>query len=147
MPWLAPTNDGTSKKGATLAVVEWQSDGPLEYGPELEQRFKRGKLCRLLRGLGFGIVRILQSHPSYYIVGAVKSPPVPQPHAGEFVTVATLDELPKNGMKQVELFGQPIIVANTGQEIVRRIHEPPPSGMRAANYLRLALLYVECLHR
>ncbi len=106
------------KKGVTLAVVEWQGDGPLDYGPELERRFKRGKLCRLLRGLGFGIVRILQSHPIYYIVGAVKAPPAPQPHAGEFVTVATLDELPKNGMKQVELFGQQIVVANTGQEIV-----------------------------
>jgi toluene monooxygenase system ferredoxin subunit len=115
--WLQQTVEPL-KKGALLVVVEWQSDGPLDVGPELERRFKRGKLCRLLRGLGFGMVRIVQSQPLYYLVGAVKAPPAPQPHAGEFVTVATLDELPKNGMKQVELFGQPIIVANTGREIV-----------------------------
>jgi toluene monooxygenase system ferredoxin subunit len=115
--WLQQTVEPL-KKGAILVVVEWQSDGPLDVGPELERRFKRGKLCRLLRGLGFGIVRIVQSHPLYYIIGAVKAPPTLQPHAGEFVTVATLDELPKNGMKQVELFGQQIIVANTGREIV-----------------------------
>jgi nitrite reductase/ring-hydroxylating ferredoxin subunit len=34
------------------------------------------------------------------------------------VTVASLAELPKNAMKVVDVFGQTIIVANTGREIV-----------------------------
>ena len=36
-------------EGATLAVIDWQGDGPLDQGPDLERRFKRGKLYRLLR--------------------------------------------------------------------------------------------------
>ncbi|HXV43276.1 MAG TPA: hypothetical protein VEC96_09450, partial [Anaerolineae bacterium] len=41
-------------EGATLAVIDWQGDGPLDQGPDLERRFKRGKLYRLLREAGFG---------------------------------------------------------------------------------------------
>lgn len=102
----------------SLIVIEWQGDGPLDIGPDLEWRFKRGRLCRLLREWGFSRIEFLADQPVYYIVKAVKEPPPPPPHAGEFVAVATLAELPKNAMKQVELFGRRLIVANTGREIV-----------------------------
>lgn len=104
---------------ATLTVIDWQGDGPLEVGPDLERRFKRGRLCRQLRqAAGFSQIELLVNHPLYYIVRAVKQSPAPPPHAGEFVPVAIVAELPQNGMKQVEVFGRPIIVANTGREIV-----------------------------
>ncbi len=106
------------KAGASLVVVDWQGDGPLDTGPELTDRFKRGKLCRLLRAEGFGRIDILTNHALYYIVKAVKEPPPPTPHAGEFVAVARLDELSKNRMKVVTLFGKQLIVAHTGKEIV-----------------------------
>ena len=127
VPWLKQVSEPL-KEGATLVIIDWQGDGPLDQGPELEQRFKRGKLYRLLRELGFGRIETLTNHPVYYIVGAVKEPPAPLPHAGEFVTVATLDELPKNGMKQVELFGHRLIVANTGREIVAFAQACPHTG-------------------
>ncbi len=105
-------------KQATLLVIDWQGDGPLDVGPDLERRFKRGRLCRQLREAGFSQIELLINHPLYYLVQAVKRAPAPPPHAGEFVPVATVAELPKNGMKQVEIFGRPMIVANTGREIV-----------------------------
>ena len=49
---------------------------------------------------------------------AKKGAPHFLPQANQFVDVAHLNELPKNAMKKVELFGHKIIVANTGQEIV-----------------------------
>lgn len=104
--------------GTVLVVIDWQADGPLEYGPDLARRFKRGKLCRLLRESGFGLVETLANHSVYYVVQAVKGPPAPLPHAGEFVAVAKRAELPKNAMKKVQVFGHNIIVANTGKEIV-----------------------------
>lgn len=107
-----------AREGTILIAIDWQADGPLDYGPDLQQRFKRGKLSRILREIGFGIVETIKNRPAYYIIQAVKGPPPAVPHAGEFVPVATLDELPKNGMKVVELFGHEIIVANTGKEII-----------------------------
>lgn len=103
---------------ARLMVIDWQGDGPLDVGPGLERRFKRGRLCRQLREAGFSQIELLVNHPLYYIVQASNQASTPPPHAGEFVPVATVAELPKNGMKQVEVFGRPIIVANTGREIV-----------------------------
>ena len=111
-----------------MIVIDWQADGPLDYGPDLNQRFKRGKLSRVLREAGFGVVETLKSHPAYYIVRAVKGPPPAVPHAGEFVPVATLDELPKNAMKAVELFGREVIVANTGKEIIALDRACPHAG-------------------
>lgn len=105
-------------ENSTLLVIDWQDDGPLNYGPDLDDRFKKGYLRRLLRESGFGVVETIVHHPLYYIVKAIKGPPPPIPHAGEFVDVAGLDELPKNAMKPVEIFGHRIIVANTGKEIV-----------------------------
>jgi nitrite reductase/ring-hydroxylating ferredoxin subunit len=64
----------------------------------------------------------------YYILQAVKEAPAPPSHPGEFVTVATLAELPKNSMKPVELFGHLIIVANTGREIVAFAQTCPHAG-------------------
>jgi len=125
--WLKRVSE-TLPEGTTLVVIDWQGDGPLDQGPDLEQRFKRGKLYRLLRESGFGRIETLTNHPVYYIVWTVKEPPAPLPHAGEFVTVATLDELPKNGMKQVELFGHRLIVANTGREIVAFAQACPHTG-------------------
>jgi nitrite reductase/ring-hydroxylating ferredoxin subunit len=116
------------KVGATLVVLDWQADGPLDVGPELDRRFKRGRLYRLLREAGFGFIETLESQPVYYLVRAVKRPPDPLPHAGEFVVVADLAELPKNGMKRVELFGHKIIVANTGKEIVAFAQTCPHAG-------------------
>lgn len=34
------------QKGANLIVIDWQYDGPPEIGPDLEQRLRRGGLCR-----------------------------------------------------------------------------------------------------
>jgi toluene monooxygenase system ferredoxin subunit len=119
---------GALRKKSTLVVIEWQGDGPLDQGPDLRQRFKRGRLSRLLRESGFSQIELLADHPIYYMLQAVKEPPAPLPHAGEFVTVATLAELPKNNMKQVEVFGQPLIVANTGREIVAFAQSCPHAG-------------------
>lgn len=105
-------------QGATLVAIDWQADGLLKYGPPLELRFKNGRLRRLLREAGFGIVELLDEHPLYYIIKAVKGPSPPTPHADEFIDVAGLDELSKNVMKRVEIFGHKVIVANTGKEIV-----------------------------
>ncbi len=115
-------------EGTTLIIIEWQGDGPLDVGPDLERRFKRGKLCRQLREAGFSQIELLSNHPVYYIIHAVKTPPEPLPHAGEFVTVATLAELAKNEMKLVNLWGQQIIVANTGREIVAFAQACPHAG-------------------
>jgi nitrite reductase/ring-hydroxylating ferredoxin subunit len=125
--WLSRLSQALPQ-GATLAVIDWQGDGPLEQGPDLERRFKRGKLYRLLREASFSRIETLVNHPVYYLIRAVKKPPAPLPHAGKFVTVATLDELPKNGMKQVELFGRRLIVANTGREIVAFAQACPHAG-------------------
>ncbi len=113
---------------ATLMVIDWQGDGPLDVGPDLERRFKRGRLCRQLREAGFSRIELLVNHPLYYIVQAVNQAPTLPPHAGEFVPVATVAELPPNGMKQVEVFGRPIIVANTGREIVAFAQACPHAG-------------------
>ena len=115
--WLVQVTE-QMKTGAVLIIIDWQSDGLLNYGPELERRFKKGRLQRLLRVSGFGRVDLLDDHPLYYIIRAQKGPAAPNPHAHEFVDVAGLDEVPKNAMKKVQLFGQNIIVANTGKEIV-----------------------------
>lgn len=116
------------KPEASLLVIDWQADGPLDAGPEFQQRFKRGKLCRLLREAGFGTVSVILNDSRYYLVQALKHQPPLSAHAGEFVTVAALAELPKNGMKQVELFGQRLIVANTGREIVAFALACPHAG-------------------
>ncbi|MBI1881228.1 MAG: Rieske 2Fe-2S domain-containing protein, partial [Chloroflexi bacterium] len=116
------------RKGATLVVIEWQGDGPLDIGPDLERRFKRGKLCRLLREWGFSRIEFLADQPIYYIIRASNESPASPPHAGQFVPVANLAELPKNTMKQVELFGRQIIVANTGREIVAFDRACPHAG-------------------
>ncbi|MCK6630409.1 MAG: Rieske (2Fe-2S) protein [Anaerolineae bacterium] len=113
---------------ARLIVIEWQGDGPLDVGPELERRFKRGKLCRHLRQAGFSQIEVLVNHPLYYIAQATHQAPESPPHAGEFVPVATIAELPKNGMKLVEVFGRAIIVANTGREIVAFAQACPHAG-------------------
>lgn len=125
--WLKRISE-TLGEGATLVIIDWQGDGPLDQGPDLERRFKRGKLYRLLREAGFGRIETLVNHPVYYIVWALKEPPASLPHAGEFITVATLEELPKNAMKQVELWGHQIIVANTGREIVAFAQACPHAG-------------------
>ena len=115
--WLEQMSD-TLRPGATLVVIDWQWDGPLDTGPDLERRFKRGRLCRLLRQGSFGVVETLESQAMHYIIRAVKGSVRPEPHAGTFVAVASLAELPKNAMKVVNMFGHTIIVANTGREIV-----------------------------
>jgi nitrite reductase/ring-hydroxylating ferredoxin subunit len=125
--WLKQTL-ASLREGVALVVADWQGDGPLDLGPDLERRFKRGRLARLLREEGFSQIEILVNDPCYYVLRAVKAPPVPPPYVGEFVTVATLDELPKNRMKRVELFGQPIVVANTGREIVAFAQVCPHAG-------------------
>lgn len=117
LAWLEQIS-GAVKPGSLLVIVDWQADGPLDYGPELERRFKHGRLRRRLRESGFGIVETLQNHSLYYVVRAIKGPAPPIPNAGEFVDVASLEELPKNAMKPVNLFGEKIIVANTGKEVV-----------------------------
>jgi nitrite reductase/ring-hydroxylating ferredoxin subunit len=118
----------TLPERAKLMVIEWQGDGPLDVGPELERRFKRGKLCRHLRQAGFSQIEVLVNHPLYYIAQAINQASAPPPHAGKFVPVATIAELPKNGMKQVEVFGQCMIVANTGREIVAFAQACPHAG-------------------
>lgn len=115
--WLRRLVEQT-KEGVTVIVVDWQDDGPLNYGPDLSARFKKGRLSRCLRESGFGQVDILEHHPLFYIVQGVKGPEKVLPHAGEFVAVASVDELPKNAMKRVEVFGNAVVVANTGREIV-----------------------------
>jgi nitrite reductase/ring-hydroxylating ferredoxin subunit len=107
---------GLMGEGAMLLVVEWQDDGLLTYGPDLSLRFKKGRLRRFLREHGFGRVETIEQQPLHYLVSAVKGPAPAEP--GGWVEVASLDELPKNGMKLVELFGQKVVVANTGKEIV-----------------------------
>ena len=117
LDWLADIIK-PMKEDANLIVVDWQYDGPTHFGPELDQRLRRGYLCRWLRNSEFGVVQTLANHAAFYVVKAVKGPAPPQPHAGEFIVVATRAELPKNRMKKVELFGQSLIVANTGREFV-----------------------------
>jgi nitrite reductase/ring-hydroxylating ferredoxin subunit len=116
-PWLDRMS-AALEPGATLIVIDWQWDGPLDTGPDLERRFKRGRLCRLLRASGFGLVETLESQARHYIIRAVKGSARPEPHAGTFVAVASVAELPKNAMKVVNVFGHAIIVANTGREII-----------------------------
>lgn len=116
------------REAATLVVIDWQDDGLPNYGPPLERRLKKGRLCRLLRESGFGLVDTLDNHPLYYIIKAVKGPPSPMAHANQFIEVASLSELPKNRMKRVNLFGHKIIVANTGKEIVAFALACPHAG-------------------
>jgi nitrite reductase/ring-hydroxylating ferredoxin subunit len=54
----------------------------------------------------------------YYIVRAVKGSVSSEPLTETLVAVARAEELPKNAMKVVNVFGHVIIVANTGREIV-----------------------------
>lgn len=108
----------TMKDQASLIVIDWQADGPLDVGPELQRRFKRGKLCRLLRETGFDRVETILNHNIYYAIRAVKGPISSQPQANTFIDVADLEELPRNAMKSVELLDHKIIIANTGREIV-----------------------------
>lgn len=115
--WLEQTLS-ILRPGASLAVIDWQYETSGDAGPELERRIRGGKVCRWLREAGFGLVEKQGGHPYYYLVWAVKGPAPPIVHAGEFVAVATLEELPKNAMKPLVLFGHSIIVANTGKEIV-----------------------------
>jgi nitrite reductase/ring-hydroxylating ferredoxin subunit len=103
---------------ATIIAIDWQADGPPSPGPDLALRFKKGRLCRLLREAGFGLIETLAHHPFYYMVRAVKKIPALPPYANQFVDVAGLEELPRNSMKKVELYGHPVVIANTGQEIV-----------------------------
>lgn len=116
------------REGAALVVIDWQADGLLDYGPDLELRFKRGRLSRLLREVGFRRPQVIADRSRYYVIRAVKERPQPQPHAGEFVAVATVDELLKNTMKKVELFGHHLVVANTGREIVAFAQTCPHAG-------------------
>lgn len=102
----------------TLIIVDWQADGPLDIGPDLNRRVKQGRARRLLREAGFGLIDELASQPMYYIIHAQKAPAPLDPQAGHYIAVAHVDELPKNVMKTTELFGHKIIVANTGREIV-----------------------------
>jgi nitrite reductase (NADH) small subunit len=125
--WLQPLL-ATLPEGVTLVVVDWQADGPLDFGPDLDLRLKRGKLSRLLREAGFSSIEIVVNHPAYYILNAVKGGACPTAHAGEFIAVASLAELPKNGMKQVDLFGDKVVVANTGREIVAFAQACPHAG-------------------
>jgi toluene monooxygenase system ferredoxin subunit len=113
--WLNQTIAGF-QNGPKLIFVDWQTDGPLIPGPALARRVKPGRLRRWLREAGFGLIETVQNHPIYYIVKAQKAAPAAA--GGAFVPVATLDELPRNGMKAVEVAGQPVVVANTGKEIV-----------------------------
>jgi toluene monooxygenase system ferredoxin subunit len=117
LTWLEQVSKSL-QKGANLIVIDWQYDGPPEVGPDLEQRLRRGGLCRWLRQTGFGLVETLETQPAYYMIRAVKGPPPATVDTGEFFPVAKLNELPKNRMILVELFGRQLIVANTGREIV-----------------------------
>jgi toluene monooxygenase system ferredoxin subunit len=116
------------KEGTSLIVIDWQYDGPPELGPNLEQRLRRGGLCRWLRQAGFGLVETLQNQPVYYTVRAVKGPPSATVDTSEFLAVAKLNELPKNQMKLVGLFGRQLILANTGREIVAFARACPHDG-------------------
>lgn len=106
------------KLSSTLIIIDWQADGTLAYGPDFDVRFKKGRLRRLLREWGFGHVETLENHPVYYIIRAVKGPPLVVDQADEFVEVAHLVELPRNSLKKAEIFGHKIVIANTGREIV-----------------------------
>ena len=106
------------KINSVLLVIDWQDDGPLDQGPPLKNRFKKGQLRRLLHESGYGQVETLLHRPRYYMIKGIKGPALPIAHANEFVDVAGLDELPKNKMKVVTLFGHNLIIANTGREIV-----------------------------
>ena len=127
LAWLEPLL-AAIKTGTNLVVVDWQADGRLDFGPDLEYRVKQGKLRRILRAAGFDQVQVMIDHPLYYAIRAIKTTPGPEPHAGEFVAVATVAELPRNTMKEVELFGQKVIIANTGQEIVAFARTCPHAG-------------------
>jgi len=114
--------------GSVVVVVDWQDDGPPNPGPSFELRFKKGLLSRLLREAGFGVVETVESHPVYYVVQGTKGRAPVLPHAGQYVVVANIAELPKNGMKAVTLFGHKIVVANTGKEIVAFTRTCPHAG-------------------
>lgn len=116
------------KTGASLVVVDWQADGRLDFGPDLEYRVKQGRVRRMLRTASFSQIQVMVDHPLYYAVRAIKAAPRPVPHAGEFVAVATVAELPRNTMKEVEIFGQKVVIANTGQEIVAFAGACPHAG-------------------
>jgi nitrite reductase/ring-hydroxylating ferredoxin subunit len=116
------------REGAVLLVIDWQDDGLLTYGPDLSTRFKKGRLCRFLRENSFGLVETVEHQPLYYVVNAIKGPAPAVPHATELVEVASLAELPKNGMKLVKLFDHKIVVANTGKEIVAFAATCPHAG-------------------
>lgn len=114
--------------GTRLVVVDWQADGRLDFGPNLEYRVKQGRVRRMLRAADFSQIEVMADHPLYYAVRAIKAASRPEPHASEFVAVATVAELPRNTMKEVELFGQKVVVANTGQEIVAFARACPHAG-------------------
>lgn len=106
------------KADGTLIVIDWQADGPPTDGPDFDVRFKKGRLCRLLRERGFGQIETVQHHPLYYVVRAVRAIPVPAGQSDNFVEVADLADLSRDSMKTVKLSGHNIVIANTGQEIV-----------------------------
>lgn len=116
------------KTGTSLVVVDWQADGRLDFGPDLEYRVKQGRVRRMLREAGFSQIQVVVDHPLYYAVRAIKAASRPQPHAGKFVAVATMADLPRNTMKEVEVFGQRVVIANTGQEIVAFARACPHAG-------------------
>lgn len=115
--WLQQTVTSL-RPGASLAIIDWQYETTEGIGPELDRRIRGGRVCRWLREAGFGRVEKQGAYSHYYLIWAVKGPAPPVAQAGEYVTVATLEELPKNAMKPCDLFGHKIIVANTGKEIV-----------------------------
>jgi toluene monooxygenase system ferredoxin subunit len=134
LAWLAEITQSLNK-GDRVIVIDWQYDGPPDVGPPLERRFRKGKVRRWFRENGFGVVTTLANQPLLYVVKAVKGPAPAVPHAGDFVAVATVAELPKNTLKRVELFGQPVVVANTGKEIVAFALACPHAGKPLDNGL------------
>jgi len=137
------------KPGAKLIIIDWQYEAADRIGPDLERRIRGGKLCRWLRSTGFGMIDRQSSHPHCYIIRAVKGPALIDPYAGQYTVVARLDELSKNTMKPVELFGHKVIVANTGREIVAfdracpHAHQPLDRGiLRGRNLVCRAHAYM-----
>jgi len=128
LAWLESLLAAVETSASLVVVVDWQADGRLDFGPDLEYRIKQGQVRRMLRAASFSQIQVMFDHPLYYAVRAIKAASRPQPHAGEFVAVATAAELPRNTMKEVEIFGQKLVIANTGQEIVAFARACPHAG-------------------
>lgn len=134
LAWLAEKTEALND-GNSVVVIDWQYDGPVDSGPPLERRLRKGKVRRWFGENGFGVVTTLANQSLFYVIKAVKGPAPAVPHAGDFVAVATVAELPKNTLKRVELFGQPVVVANTGKEIVAFALACPHAGKPLDNGL------------